>query len=96
MKKEGFFVPDFNYYGNNTLYIEKDVTVLATKDESKEITVKYEMQEQKKYKSGDQVGVAHLLLKDKELTTIRIYVSKQAEEKKQGIFAKIFGWLFGW
>lgn len=96
LKKENFSVPDFFYYGSNPLYIEKDVNVLATKEEVKDIHVTYEMQEHKKFKTGEVVGVAHIMLKDKELNSVKIYVKKLESEKKKGFFTRILSWLFQW
>lgn len=95
-EKEEFAVPDLTNYQNDTLYIEKDVEILLTKEEKNKLKVQYEIESLENYKSGDQVGIAHILLDEKELMTVRIYVDKKEAEKSPGFFKKIFGWLLKW
>lgn len=93
LKKENFTVPEWKF--KDSLYIEKDVDVLLAKEEKEHINITYEMYELENYQSGDQVGVAHICLDDKELMQARIYVEIK-KEQKEGFFSKIFGWLFRW
>ncbi len=95
LKKDEFSVPDLKNYQNETLYIEKDVDILCSKEEKDQIQINYEMFDLENYSSGDQVGVAHILLNDNDLIQVRIYVEKSVKEK-HGFFAKIFGWLKRW
>lgn len=95
LKKDHFTVPDLKSYQDEILYIEKDVDILASKDEKEKIKVNYEMFDLKEYSSGDQVGVAHIMLGENDMMQIRIYVKKKAVETK-GFFARMFGWLFQW
>lgn len=94
-ESDDFLVPDSDYE-NDELYIEKDVSILLTKEEKQSLKVQYEMYTLENYKSGDQVGVAHVLLDNQEIMSVRIYVKKAEESKKMSFFQKLFGWLFRW
>ncbi|MCI8394710.1 MAG: D-alanyl-D-alanine carboxypeptidase [Bacilli bacterium] len=96
LKKDQVEIPKFDFYHNDRLYLEKDVVLLASKEEISDIHVTYEMDQLENYKSGDMVGSAHILLQNKELMAVKVYVQKKSEEKKEGFFQKFFGWLFGW
>lgn len=96
LKRDDFTVPDLQGFENDVLYIEKDVEVLLTKEEQKDLSVHYEMYSLDDYSSGDIAGVAHIMLKDQELFSVRIYVEKGSDIKKEGFFQKLFGWLFSW
>jgi len=96
LKKDQLEVPDETFYQNDVLYLEKDIEVLATKEEVRQIRVTYEMNHFDHYKTGDQVGVAHVYLGNKELKSARIYIRKLEQEKKESLFQRILGWLFGW
>lgn len=95
-EKSEFAVPDLKQYQEDELYIEKDVEVLLMKDEVSDLNVVYDMYSLEGYQTGDNVGVAHINLKDKELLCVRIYVSKKEDVVKENIFQKLFGWLFRW
>lgn len=96
LKKDDFKVPNLKEYKEDILYIERDVKMLVTKEEENDIRIEYEMFSLDDYSSGDNVGVAHIFLKDKEIMGIRIYVQKRNAEKKLGFFQKIIGWFFSW
>lgn len=96
LEKDHFQVPDLKEFINDELYIEKDVKVLVTKDEKSKLSVTYEIYSLDEYQSGDIVGVAHIMLGDKEILSTRIYVRKGSDIQKEGFFQKLFGWLFSW
>lgn len=96
LPKNDIQVPDFSLETGDQFYLEKDLSLLLTKDEVKNIRITYEMNQVSQYKSGDIIGVVHVFLKEKEIKTERIYVKKHSEVSKEGFFQKIFGWLFGW
>lgn len=93
-KKDDFTVPNLKSYQDDTLYIEKDVDILLAKEEKGSLQVNYEMYDLDEYKSGDQVGVAHIFLKDEEIMQVKIYVEKR-QGQKLGFFSKLFRW-FRW
>ncbi len=96
LKRNELEIPDLQNYQNDQLYLEKDIELLATKNEISSLRVSYEMNAVEHYKSGDVVGLAHIFLGDKEIMSTRIYVRKEAEVPKEGFLQKLFGWLFGW
>ena len=96
LKKDHLEIPNFKMNSEDQFYLEKDVELLATKDELSNIHVTYDMNQLKEYKTGDIIGVAHIFLEDQELLSTRIYVRKYTEVPKENILQKIFGWLFGW
>lgn len=96
LKKDDFTVPDFNFYQDDTLYIEKDMKMMVTSDEVEKVHVNYEMNRLKEYKSGDIVGVAHIMIDNKEITSTRVYVKRKEVVEKVGFFKRFFGWLFSW
>lgn len=96
LRKDEVTIADFDYYQKDKLYLEKDVVLLASKEEIPLIHITYEIDKLESYKSGDMVGIAHILLQNKELMVAKIYVEKKSDAPKEGFFQKLFGWLFGW
>lgn len=96
LKKNELDTSKCETYLSDQLYLEKDVELLATKDEIEKIHVEYEINSLDTYKTGDQVGVVKVFLDEKELLSSRVYVRKKEDTPKEGIFQKFFGWLFGW
>lgn len=93
--KDNFEIPNLKRYLDDDLYIDKDVSVLLTKEEEEKLNVNYEMYELDSYETGDVVGIAHICLDNQELRAIKIYVSKKSTQEI-GFFRKILGWIFQW
>lgn len=94
-QRDDFSIPDLKDYQNDELYIEKDVQILMKAEERENLRVEYEMYSLDDYHTGDNVGLAHVFLEDKEMISVRIYVQKK-EDKPKGLFQKLFGWFFQW
>lgn len=94
-KKDAFSVPDLEQYQKDTLYIEKDVDVLLSKEEKKDLHVSFEIYDLKEYETGDTVGLAHIMLKDEEIMQVKIYVEKK-QNQKEGFLKRFFRWFFRW
>ena len=91
-KKNELDIPDFSYYENDELYLEKDIEMMLTQEEEKKIHVTFEMNELEHYKSGDVVGMAHIFLENDEILCSKIYVRRSEVVEKESFFQKI---LFG-
>lgn len=95
LEKEHFEVPNLERYLEDELYIEKDVSILLTKEEKEQLKVHYEMYELEEYQTSDIVGLAHIMLDDQEMMTVPIYVYKHGKVEESWI-QKVFGWIFRW
>ena len=96
LKKKDFDIPDFSYYEKDELYLEKDIQILLTKEEEKDIHVTFEMNELESYHSQDIVGCVRVFLKNQELFSSKIYVNVIQLVKKESFLEKIFRWFHIW
>lgn len=96
LKKNELDIPDFSYYENDELYLEKDIEMMLTQEEEKKIHVTFEMNELEHYKSGDVVGMAHIFLENDEILCSKIYVRRSEVVEKESFFQKIFRWFHIW
>lgn len=75
-------------------YIKNDVYALLKKDEIENIKINYNINHESK---EAEVGVVEIFLKDKLLTTEKVYQKEEVvEEKNTNFFVKFFRWLFRW
>ena len=79
-------------------YIEKDFSLLVTEAEENEIKIVYDLQSKKDYENNEQVGIAKVMLGDKEVGSRRVYIKYDEEQKEEkvGLFRRFLGWLFKW
>ena len=92
--KNTFTIEKEDYYKNDTLYLQEDVSILLKEEEKESISLDINLQKLEAYQDGDRVGVIQIKLKDEVLKEVNIYVKLQkAKEKKQNLFQKILGWF---
>ena len=87
------FKLDSNYY-DGELYIEKDFKMLLKEGEDKLIKLDYYLNN-KPYKNKDMVGSVKVLLNNKEVSNVPIYVLKKVNSK-QSWFKSIINYLKFW
>lgn len=81
LKKGKINIYDEKYYSNYTFYIKNNYSYLISKDETKSITLKFELDKLRKYKTGDKVGVVNVYLGDKKIKEESIYIKKIVKNK---------------
>lgn len=96
LDKDKFKVSNDTYYKNN-LYIEKDLIIPLTNDESKNITTKIELEKKDTYNNHDKVGKVNVYLKEELITSVDIYVlNKDIINVKRGFLSKIWELVKFW
>ena len=91
LKKGEINIYDEKYYSDYSFYIKKDFSYLVSSDEKDSITLKFELEKLRVYKTGDKVGVVRVLLGDEEIKTELIYIKKKNTNKS--FFTKIKDWF---
>ncbi len=81
-----------NYYNNSTLYVKKDFKYPLLKTEKEALSLKYELEKKRKFKTGDKVGKATLYIGDKEVNKISIYIEK-GKNTNPTVIDKIKSWF---
>lgn len=86
VKKDHIDIKENNYYKDDILYMEKDLSVALTESEKDNVLVKYELEKIRKVKDKDKVGVAKVMIDDTVLTSNDIYFQDKSviKEKKKG------------
>ena len=79
-----------NYYKNHELYIKESLTIPLLDSEKDSISIKYELQKERNYKSGDIIGKVKLMIDDKVVNEKDIYIEKVVGKKKKASFWKTF------
>lgn len=87
VKKDEIDITENNYYKDDILYMEQDLSVALTESEKDNVVVKYELEKNRKVKDGDKVGVAKVMIDDTVLTSRNIYFKDKSiiKEKKKGL-----------
>lgn len=78
-----------NYYKNDTLYIKKDLKYPLLETEREALTLKYNLEKKRRYKTGETVGEALLYIGDKKVNKVNIYIKKGKSQKKS-FLSKLF------
>ncbi len=79
LDKNNFKIKKETKYKDDTLYIKEDVYVPITKKEKKNLHIKYELYNLKKYQNNDLIGKAKIYLKDNLIKEINIYIKTEKE-----------------
>ena len=99
LKKGKINVPNNVFYDN--LYIDKDINVLLTPLEEKNIIINYELEKKTKYEDREVVGTVLIKLDNKIISKEPIYVSKGNDKKndskdKESLLQRIIKFLKFW
>ena len=99
LKKGKINVPNNVFYDN--LYIDKDINVLLTPLEEKELIINYELEKKNKYEDREVVGTVLIKLDNKIISKEPIYVSKDNDKKnnskdKESLLKRIIKFLKFW
>lgn len=99
LKKGKISVPNDVFYDN--LYIAKDINILLTPLEEKQITINYELEKKTKYEDREIVGTILIKLDNKIISKEPIYVSKDNDKKnnskdKESLLQRIIKFLKFW
>lgn len=99
LKQGKINVPNNVFYDN--LYIAKDINVLLTSLEEKQITINYELEKKTKYEDREVVGTVLIKLDNKIISKEPIYVSKDNDKKnnskdKESLLKRIIKFLKFW
>ncbi len=99
LKKGKINVPNNVFYDN--LYIDKDINVLLTPLEEKNIIINYELEKKTKYEDNEVVGTVLVKLDNKIISKEPIYVSKDSDKKnnskdKESLLKRIIKFLKFW
>ena len=99
LKKGKINVPNNVFYDN--LYIDKDINVLLTPLEEKNIIINYELEKKTKYEDREVVGTVLIKLDNKIISKEPIYVSKDNDKKnnskdKESLLKRIIKFLKFW
>ena len=99
LKKGKINVPNNVFYDN--LYIAKDINVLLTPLEEKNIIINYELEKKTKYEDREVVGTVLIKLDNKIISKEPIYVSKDNDKKnnskdKESLLKRIIKFLKFW
>lgn len=99
LKKGKINVPNNVFYDN--LYIDKDINILLTPLEEKQITINYELEKKTKYEDREVVGTVLIKLDNKIISKEPIYVSKDNDKKnnskdKESLLQRIIKFLKFW
>lgn len=80
-----------NYYDEDTLYLKNNFKYLLRKNEESILKLKFEINKKRKYKNGDEVGMAKVYLGDEVVHEEKIYVKKG--KTKMSFWDKILSWF---
>ena len=99
LKQGKINVPNNVFYDN--LYIAKDINVLLTPLEEKNIIINYELEKKTKYEDKEVVGYCLIKLDNKIISKEPIYVSKDYDKKnnskdKESLLKRIIKFLKFW
>ncbi len=99
-KYKNYLVLDKNIYQvkedrYDNLYIKDNIYIPLTKEESKNLKLNINLEDKDRYKNGDIVGNNEILLYDKKIYSVPIYVNKSDKNRKnsKNIFQKIKEWF---
>ena len=95
LDKEKFSIKNETRYENDTLFIEKSVYIPVTKEEKKDLSIKYELLENNKYQDGDVVGTAKIYIKENLVYETNVFV-RVTQEESLTWWQKFFRWLKKW
>lgn len=91
--KKGFInVYDDTYYKDYDLYVKEDFSYPLLETEKEHIILKIELEKRRQYKRDSKVGKVHILLNEKQIGEVSIYI-QDLKENKKGIFSKIKSWF---
>lgn len=91
LEKGTINIYDEKYYSGYSFYIKNNYSYLVSNDERDSITIKFELEKLRDYKTGDKVGVARVFLGDKEIKTELVYIKKKSSNKS--FWNKIKDWF---
>lgn len=81
-----------DYYKKNRLYIKKALKYPLLEAETEAVSLKYELEKKRKFKTGDKVGKANLYIGDKKVNSVNIYIDKN-KTKDKSFLSKIKSWF---
>lgn len=93
--KNNFKIKNETKYKNDTLYILNDVYIPVTKEEKKDLKIKYELLNLKRYSDNDKVGTAKIYIGDNLVKEEAIYVDK-TNKTKDNWWSKFWKWVKFW
>ena len=79
------------YYQNHTLYLKEEFKYPLLEVEKEALSLKFELEKKRKYKSEDKVGKVNIYIGDKKIGERNVYV--KIDKKKSGIFNRIKSWF---
>lgn len=94
LSKDNLQIKDEKVYQDEELYLKEDIYVPITKNEERDLSIKYELYKNNKYFSGDVVGYVNVYLKDECIRKEEIYVNVlENENKKLSWWDKFLRWI---
>lgn len=96
LDKDNFKIDGEEVYQEETLYINKSIYVPVTKDEKKDLSIKYELIKKNSFKNKEIIGMAKIYLKDELLHEEKIYIRTEDDQNKISLFQKIIRWFKKW
>ena len=87
---------NFKIDNYDNLYIKDNFKMLLTKDEEKNITIKYDITQVDNYKDNDTIGNAIILLNDKEITKVPIYITYNRVINNKTWLSKLIDFIIFW
>ena len=94
IKSGDIVIPGEKYYTNGTLYLNNSYTYPFSNDEKQNIKLKYNLNKQNKYQTGDEVGSVEVYIADEKINAFPIYVRQnETSPKNKNIFQKLLEWF---
>lgn len=93
LNKNKFKVIGDTFYRDGTFYINNDIYLPLKKSEKGSLISHIILEKKDSYNTGDKVGVNQIYLGDTILYEEDIYIIKNSNIKKKGIFARIKVWF---
>ena len=92
LKKGNINIYNDLYYEDYDLYIKKNFNYLIGNDEEDSIIFKYNIEKQRKIKSGKKVGIINIYIGEEKIHEENIYIKEK--KKEETTFNLIKDWIF--
>ena len=93
LNKNNLRIDNINIKDN--IYIKDNFSMLLTKKEEEKVNIKYDITQVDNYKDNDKIGDAIILLDNKEINRVPIYISLN-KNKNNNILSKILDFIIFW
>lgn len=92
LKKGTVDIENETYYLNYEFYLKNDFSYPLSENEKDTITLKFELEQKKSYKTDDKVGRVKVMIGEEEVYQDDVYI-KELPKQKISFFKKIMNWL---